>query len=82
MKSLALSLAVIFSGCMATITSKSKDTKIDPKCLQKGESGRCRAYMPRYYFNNKNLTCKEFIWGGCGGVVPFETKKECEETCL
>ncbi|MBA4146415.1 MAG: proteinase inhibitor I4 serpin, partial [Cytophaga sp.] len=25
--------------------------------------------------------CKEFIWGGCGGVVPFETLEECKGGC-
>ncbi|MEA3522095.1 MAG: BPTI/Kunitz domain-containing protein [Campylobacterota bacterium] len=82
MKSLVLSLAVIFSGCMATAPVEKKEKKIDPRCLQKGESGRCRAYMPRYYFDNESHTCKEFIWGGCGGVVPFKTMKSCRDTCL
>ncbi len=82
MKSLLLSLAVVFSGCMATVPVEKKAKKVDPRCLQKGESGRCRAYMPRYYFDNESLTCKEFIWGGCGGVVPFKTMQSCKDTCL
>ena len=81
MKSLILSLVVVFSGCMATVPVDKKE-KIDSRCLKKGESGRCRAYIPRYYFDDKSSTCKEFIWGGCGGVVPFKTMKECKESCL
>jgi len=23
----------------------------------------------------------KFIWGGCGGVVPFETMEECNNEC-
>ncbi len=82
MRSLVLSLAVVFSGCMATVPVEKKDKKIDLRCQQKPNPGRCRAYMPRYYFDNKSFTCKEFIWGGCGGVVPFESMKECKESCL
>ena len=23
--------------------------------------------------------CKEFTWGGCDGIVPFDTMEECEK---
>jgi hypothetical protein len=36
----------------------------------------------RYYYNFREEKCAPFFWGGCGGVVPFETLKECEDTCL
>lgn len=42
------------------------------------DCGRCFAYMPRYYFDKNEQRCKEFIWGGCGGVVPFETMEACK----
>ncbi|MBT1700707.1 BPTI/Kunitz domain-containing protein [Fulvivirgaceae bacterium PWU4] len=41
------------------------------------DPGHCMAYMPRYYFDKTEGKCKEFIWGGCGGVVPFNTMEEC-----
>jgi hypothetical protein len=82
MRSLVLSLAVILSGCMASAPIEKKEKKIDPRCMQKGETGRCRAYIPRYYFDGESSTCKEFIWGGCGGVLPFESMRECKEACL
>ncbi|MEO5730297.1 MAG: BPTI/Kunitz-type proteinase inhibitor domain-containing protein, partial [Byssovorax sp.] len=25
--------------------------------------------------------CRDFIWGGCGGTVPFETRRECRSVC-
>jgi len=37
--------------------------------------------MPKYYYDEEEKKCKEFIWGGCDGVVPFETLEECEEQC-
>ncbi len=80
MKKLLLIFVLFLSGCVAN--SPVKEKKINPKCLQKGEAGRCRAYIPRYYFDTKSLICKEFIWGGCGGIVPFETMQSCKESCL
>ncbi|MEA1881218.1 MAG: BPTI/Kunitz domain-containing protein [Candidatus Marinimicrobia bacterium] len=37
--------------------------------------------MPRYYYNQDAGKCKEFTWGGCGGVVPFVTMPECKSAC-
>lgn len=47
-------------------------------CALKPEAGLCKAYFPRFYFDPVERRCKEFIWGGCDGVVPFETLAECE----
>jgi len=80
MKSILVALAVLMSGCMATNEPKVK--KIDPRCQQKGETGRCRAAIQRYYFNSEKGECQMFIWGGCGGIVPFETMESCQKTCL
>jgi hypothetical protein len=50
----------------------------DPSCSLEPESGTCRANFPKYYFDNTTKKCEVFTWGGCDGVVPFETKEECE----
>lgn len=47
-------------------------------CNLTPDSGDCFAHMPRYYFDKNEKRCKEFIWGGCGGVVPFETLEACK----
>lgn len=41
------------------------------------DPGPCKAYVPKYYFDKTDKKCKEFIWGGCDGVVPFNTMEEC-----
>lgn len=41
------------------------------------DGGPCDAAFPRYYFDKETQECKEFIWGGCEGVVPFDTMEEC-----
>jgi hypothetical protein len=47
------------------------------KCALVPDPGFCEALFPRFYFDPKTGKCDTFIYGGCGGVVPFETMKEC-----
>ena len=42
------------------------------------EVGPCEALIPKYYFDKETQECKEFSWGGCDGVVPFDTLEECQ----
>jgi hypothetical protein len=48
------------------------------RCNLKPEMGFCEALIPKYYFDKAEGKCKEFIWGGCEGVVPFDTLEECK----
>lgn len=54
---------------------------MDDKCYLEPESGPCYAAITRYYFDQNEGKCKEFIWGGCDGVVPYQTLQECEYAC-
>lgn len=69
-----LAILLGLSGCQAS-------EKLPEQCYLKPESGRCRAAIERYWFDPQSGTCKAFIWGGCGGTVPFETMQECQQTC-
>jgi hypothetical protein len=53
----------------------------EKKCLQKPGQGPCKGLFERYYFDPQTQTCKRFFWGGCQGVVPFETEEDCRKTC-
>ena len=53
----------------------------DSRCQLKPDPGMCKAYIPSYYYDTNDDTCKEFIWGGCEGVRPFETINECQTAC-
>ncbi|MGC9954448.1 MAG: DUF2330 domain-containing protein [Rhizomicrobium sp.] len=50
-------------------------------CQKKPDRGPCKGRFESYYFDDKSHICKEFFWGGCQGVVPFQTREECEKTC-
>lgn len=46
-------------------------------CDLEPDPGPCFAAFRRYYFDKEEQQCKEFVWGGCNGTVPFETLEEC-----
>lgn len=51
-------------------------------CLLPSSVGNCRAAFPRFYYDVTNQTCKQFIYGGCGGNDNnFKTQEECEASC-
>ncbi|KAF8763257.1 KappaPI-stichotoxin-Shd2a like protein [Argiope bruennichi] len=51
-------------------------------CEKAPDSGMCRGYFPRYYYDPEAGQCKEFIYGGCGGNLNnFKTEEECKNRC-
>lgn len=74
-------LFIIFTfGCTTNSASLVK-TPVEKKCLLKENTGKCRAYFKRYFFNQDIKKCEEFIWGGCGGSVPFNSVDTCRKAC-
>jgi len=53
----------------------------DTRCDLKPDGGPCKGLFLKYYYNPTTKKCEEFSYGGCGGVVPFETKEECKGMC-
>jgi len=51
-------------------------------CNIEPDPGNCEAAMPRYYFDKEERECKEFLWGGCDGIVPFDNLEVCKATCI
>jgi len=58
-----------------------KSEPLNDACYLIPDPGVCLAAIPRYYYDQDTGNCKEFLWGGCGGVVPFETMEECKSGC-
>ncbi len=73
-KSWILASTLLISTCNKEVN----DTTCSQKCSQIPEIGSCKAAFKKYYFDKTEKKCKEFIWGGCNGVVPFETLEECQ----
>ena len=54
---------------------------MDDACYLIPETGPCEALITRYYYDQDANICSKFTWGGCDGVVPFETMEACEKLC-
>ena len=75
---LIILLVVIVIG---VIYFNNRDKVKDVECYLVPDSGTCEAAIPRYYFDSTEDNCKQFNWGGCGGVVLFDTIEECQDSC-
>tara|TARA_B100001750_G_C15376121_1_gene529924 strand:+ start:632 stop:862 length:231 start_codon:yes stop_codon:yes gene_type:complete len=58
-----------------------KSDPLDDACYLIPDAGPCKGSFPRYYYDQDTGKCKEFLWGGCDGMVPFETMEECNSGC-
>ena len=77
--SVLLLVLCIFSTCLMDRFAKNLEGDgSDARCSLKPEQGMCRAYIPKYYFDDG---CKEFVWGGCKGSVPFHSLEDCLSVC-
>lgn len=65
-------LIVIFFGACS-------DDDVESRCGLEPEAGPCFSGQKGYYYDKKENKCKDFVWGGCGGVLPFVTLKECQD---
>ena len=65
---------IVFTSCSTT-----KPITSGCNCDLEPDKGNCRAMITKYYYDKEERKCKEFIWGGCDGAVPFETLEECKE---
>ena len=56
--------------------------RLDGVCSLPAETGPCRAYIPRYFYNSTSMKCERFIYGGClGNANNFRSEEECEGCC-
>lgn len=47
------------------------------------ETGPCRGYFQKWYYNPSLRGCQEFVYGGCrGNGNRFSSLEECERICL
>ena len=68
-----LLLGILFITCI-----QCHDDSVNlSRCHLNPDAGMCEAAIPKYYYDRVSKKCTKFYWGGCGGVVPFDTMEEC-----
>lgn len=55
--------------------------ELPENCRLAPVNGSCKAFSEKYYFDRKTQLCKEYIYDGCGTVVPFDTIQACRTLC-
>ena len=87
MKKKISTLTIVVTVFLLTLTQCKKSSFKNEECFRsddcnlKGQTGSCYALTPGYYYDKDSKKCVEFLWGGCGGVLPFATMEECEKNC-
>ncbi|XP_054726012.1 papilin isoform X2 [Anastrepha obliqua] len=52
-------------------------------CNEPVETGPCRQWQTRFYYNKAARTCDPFTYGGCEGTANrFSERAECESVCI
>ena len=75
-KALLIALTLIL-----VISCKEDDCFTSDRCELEPQGGPCYGLFPKYYYDTSEKKCKVFTWGGCEGVVPFDSLEECENKC-
>ncbi|XP_064412053.1 low-density lipoprotein receptor-related protein 11 [Latimeria chalumnae] len=66
-----------------TVTVLQSDRSVIEDCLAPPETGPCRAYFPRWYYDISSGTCKHFVYGGCtGNRNNFLQEEDCIKECV
>lgn len=63
---------------VGVVCSDGEAQLVYDRCELFPDSGPCEAAFPKFYFDQEEQKCKEFLWGGCNGTVPFDTLEECQ----
>ncbi|KAK0683564.1 KCP protein, partial [Pygoscelis papua] len=74
----------VFGGCEGNGNNFPTERECRESCLCRLPKavGRCRASMPRWWFNVTGGSCQSFVFGGCeGNGNNFPTERECRESC-
>jgi hypothetical protein len=72
----------LLAGCGGGADNAAVPTdSLHVSCLVKPEPGPCRAAKQAYFYDYRTDSCRQFLWGGCQGRVPFGTLEQCLRMC-
>ncbi|XP_010346317.1 kunitz-type protease inhibitor 2 isoform X2 [Saimiri boliviensis] len=75
-------LALLASLLLSGILAANGERGIHDFCLASKVVGRCRASMPRWWYNVTDGSCQLFVYGGCDGNSNNHlSKEECLKKC-
>ncbi|KAM4825927.1 kunitz-type protease inhibitor 2 [Thomomys bottae] len=75
-------LALLASLLLSGAETADGDRGVHGSCLVSKVVGRCRASIPRWWYNVTDGSCQPFVYGGCeGNDNNFLSKEECLEKC-
>ncbi|TRY56859.1 hypothetical protein DNTS_013950 [Danionella cerebrum] len=64
------------------LTNQEEHTR-EERCLQPLDSGPCREYVVKWYFDPMANSCAQFWFGGChGNRNQFDSEETCIESCV
>lgn len=61
--------------------TRGQEVNIKAPCDLEPKDGNCKALFYRGYYNKLTKKCMSFLYGGCGGTVPFESVEACRNIC-
>ena len=69
--------------CISVCTAEGiRCTEQACTCSLPPSPGPCRAAIPAYHYDSNSGTCRQFVYGGCGGNAnKFRTVRDCLTHC-
>ena len=81
-KTFVFALSALMAACGGSPEGAALSSDSLPvSCLERPEAGSCRAAKPAFYYDYATDSCRQLLWGGCGGTVPFDSMEDCVSVC-
>ncbi|XP_078018487.1 actinia tenebrosa protease inhibitors-like [Epinephelus lanceolatus] len=78
----------VYGGCLGNQNNFKDETECMQRChpeeicVKAPETGPCKAYIERYFYNSTSKSCEKFVYGGClGNRNNFKDEKACMQRC-
>ena len=77
-KDMARAILIVLTAILASLVFlRCTISDCESSCALEPDQGDCKAVIIKYYYDSRKNKCREFEWGGCDGVIPFDTLQDC-----